>query len=258
MLSQYFHPLNIALVLFVVAALFFFDAIGTWFDSRYIKSPAFLRPAVWLYGMGLFVAVWFGLHFFIPFRADYILFSTLPLLYIALPPYLHFRRWKELWIFAKSHRLPLIIFFILSPALFVKSSLTPYLTDEMAYHFWSPYDVKHELVWNFGTGYYQNLPKLIDTMMVLPFALTKTYAPSRLLHFLLFYSGVTAIYAWLKLRFGFTVSALFALMYLFINQNLLIIATSGYIDYSMAILITLAVITLLDVMIFANPASFLA
>jgi len=258
MLSQYFHPLNIALVLFVVAALFFFDAIGTWFDSRYIKSPAFLRPAVWLYGMGLFVAVWFGLHFFIPFRADYILFSTLPLLYIALPPYLHFRRWKELWIFAKSHRLPLIIFFILSPALFVKSSLPPYLTDEMAYHFWSPYDVKHELVWNFGTGYYQNLPKLIDTMMVLPFALTKTYAPSRLLHFLLFYSGVTAIYAWLKLRFGFTVSALFALMYLFINQNLLIIATSGYIDYSMAILITLAVITLLDVMIFANPASFLA
>jgi len=257
MLSDYFHPLNVSLILIVVAVLFFCDMLGAWLDTHFIKSPAFLRPVIWFYGMGLFVTLWFGLHYFISFRSDYILLSTLPLLCLALPPYLRHQSWRQLWEFAKSHRLLLLIFFVLSPALFVKSSLPPYLTDEMAYHFWSPYDVKHELVWNFGTGYYQNLPKLIDTMMVLPFALTNSYAPSRLLHFMVFYSGVAALYAWFKLRFGFMVSGLFAFIYLFINQNLLIIATSGYIDYSMAILVSLAVITLLDVMVFTNPASFL-
>jgi len=253
MLSQYFHPLNIALVLFVVATLFFFDAIGTWFDSRYIKSPAFLRPAVWLYGMGLFVAVWFGLHFFIPFRADYILFSTLPLLYIALPPYLHFRRWKELWIFAKSHRLPLIIFFILSPALFVKSSLPPYLTDEMAYHFISPAQLAHLSTWRFDGDFYQSLPQVLDFFFVLAFALTKTYSVARLTIFAILATAMLFAFSSFKRLFGRPPAYFFIFAFFSLPQALVLTATVGFVDVAAYSFMLIGLVLLIE--FFLNSSS---
>ena len=253
-LTDYFKPLNLQLVIFTATTLLFFDVLGSWFDRLFIKSPETYRPAIWLYGLGLFILLWFGLHFYIPFRSTTILLSALPLVLIAGPGYIRHRSWLTLINYLKAN-LPIVLMIgILLPALWIKASLPPYLTDEVNYHFLSPFDVRTQLSWDFDspgdlysyTNFFTFVPKIFDTLFWLPFAITKTYAPSRLIHIAIIFSATCAIYSWLKKRFGHLSANLFALIYLYLMPDLLVIGTSGYIDFSVGAVIALAIISLID------------
>jgi len=246
-LSDFFSPLTPQLILFTVLAFLFLDVLGSFFDRFIIKSPLFLRPVLWLYGLGIFVLTWFLLHFFLPFSGRLIVISTLPFIFVALPSYLRARSWQTLIQFIRNHPWLVVVFIILAPALWIKASLPPYLTDEVRYHFLSPYEIINEQSWwFFNSDLYTHLPKSLDLSFWLPFAISKTYAPSRLLHFLLFFSTFSAIYAWLKSRFSKTIANTFLFIFPFLLTDLLIIGTSGYTDYSLAGLTALGVVLLLE------------
>lgn len=247
MLSDYFRPLNLGDLALVVFLFFIMDSIGCWFDKRFIKSPQFLRPAIWLYGLSLLVFTWFLLHFWWPFNLQTVGLSILFWQTIVLFEYIKERQWMSLFSFCKKYFWSGLILLPLLPALFVKSSLPPYLTDETRYHFLSPYQVKNELKWYFGTtDIYAQLPRFLDTMFVVIFSITKTYSLSRLLHFAIFYTTIWAMFAWLKDRFNTKTAIIFNLLYLYLVKDVLIIGTSGYIDYSTAGLTMIAIVLSID------------
>jgi len=256
MLSDFFHPLTPSLIIFTLLSFFFLDSLGTMIDQYLIKSPPFLRPSVWIYGVGILSLLWFILHFFFPFKSEYVLVSLIPLAAISVPNYVKNKHWITLFVFIKKNLAPLILIALVSPILWVKSSLPPYATDEMAYHFISPYEANHvtwtgptklkDSLWIFNNRFYPNLPKSLDVFFSLPFALTKTFAPTRLLHFFIFYSGIWAIYAWFKSKTNFFSATIFLILYLFLHSETLIAATTGYIDYSTASLTILGIILIVE------------
>ena len=257
MLNEYYHPLNISLVLGAVTIFFFLDVVGWWFDRKILQSPVFLRPVFWIYGLGLFIFYWFLLHFQFTYSPSFIIWSSVPWLIVCLPEYLMKNGWKSLLDFLFLNKLPLFFLSLLIPALFVKSSLPPYLTDEAAYHFISPWEATHG-VWDFNQyRFYVNIPKLLDIFFALPFSIFKTYSVSRLLHFIFTFSCIYSITVWIKQRFGFKASAVFVWLYMFLQQDLLIIGTSGYIDYSSGAAIALCIVLILELLIWSNYHIFL-
>ncbi len=268
MLSEYFKPLTPGLLGFVIIFFLFLDALGIFVDKRLIKSPQFLRPVIWFFGLGVVVIVSFFVHFFFPLRSLPIFLALITLAVISVPSYIKNKNWLELFVFIKSNAFLLIPLAIFLPILFVKSSLPPYTTDEMAYHFMSPFEANHVTwtqpkdfktgLWIFNDRFYPNLPKEMDLFLNIPFALTKTFAPARLLHFMILYSGIWSIYAWFKSRSNLRAAAIFSLLYLFLHHDMLIMATSGYIDYSTASLTALGIVTLIEYFLSTNPGVLMA
>ncbi len=256
MLSEYFRPLSPLLLLISLGLFVYFDVLGVFIDKKFIKSPSFIRPAIWIYGVGAIVFEWFWLRFLIPIRPNYVLWSLVPLLIIALPSYIKNREWRSLTVFIKANLLSIMPILIFLPILLVKSSLPPYLTDEMQYHFLSPYET-YNSTWKIDyESVHPSLPKELDLFFAIPFSLTKTYSPTRLLHFAIFYSSVSAIYAWFKSRTSHLSAFAFLWIFLFLNHDLLIVATSGYIDYSTAALTVLGMITMIE-FILTKTANYL-
>jgi hypothetical protein len=249
-LSDYYQPLNLINLLFFALTFFFFDIVGFYINARFIKSKPYLRPTVWLFGMGVFIFSWFLLHFVLPLKAVYVLLLATAWLLISLPNYFRHQGLPKLAACIKQNPWPLIIIFPLLPIVFVKASLPPYYFDEMAYHYLSPADLVTRTGWDFfAGGMYQNLPKVLNSLYMVIFSVVKSYSPARLFHFTVLFTSFYSIYLWLRTNLNHLAALGFIVLYFYLPQDLIIPATLGYVDIGAVTLTTLGVVSLLDIII---------
>lgn len=245
--NDFFHPLNTYNILIFTFAFFVFDSIGANF-AHFLKFPNFLRPVFWIYGLGLFVFIWFLLHFYLPFDAWYILITLILSAIISLPVYL--KQKGPITLFSKIINFPIPFIFILLVVGYMFSiiSLPPYINDELAYHYYSINTVFINPVssWDFPQNIhlYQMIPRLLETGYILFFSLTKTYAIARLLHFLIFFSSIFSIAIFLKNNLNIVSTTVYTLLVLFLQGLLLIESTFGHIDVGAAALANLTLVTM--------------
>ena len=186
LLNDYFTPLNVWNLITTLGLLLFFDVLGSFINHFFLKFSTKLRSVYWLFGLGVFICIWFVAGFFIvPHRLP-IIISIILILLITLPNYFWHKEFSPLWSTIRELKLPLLILLPLMPAVFVKSSLPPYRWDEMVYHYISPWQLQHLTTWHFAGGLYENLPRVFDTFNTLIFSLTHTYSIARFFHFLIF------------------------------------------------------------------------
>ncbi len=248
MLIDYFKPLTPLLLLITVLIFLSLDIVGSYINRHLFKSSSLYRPVYWLYSLAPIVFIWYLLHFFLPFKPIYVALSlTLPAL-ICLASYLKNKDYQSLFSFYLKNPFLTLTILTLFPALFVKSSLPPYLTDEVRYHFISPFQLLNQNTWGFGSNseIYTYVPRFIETFLALVFSLARSYSPARLLHFLIFLTSISSIYAVTKYHFGHWSANLFVVIYLYLMKDLLIIGASGYTDYSLASFIALGIVSLFD------------
>lgn len=245
-INDFFHPLNTYNILIFIFAFFVFDSIGVNF-AYFLKFPNFLRPVFWIYGLGLFVFIWFLLHFYLPFDAWYILITLLFTAIVSLPVY--FKQKGPLVLFSEIIKFPIPFIFILPVIAYMFSiiSLPPYISDELAYHYNSINTVfiNPAASWNFSQNIslYQMLPRFLETGYILFFSLTETYAVARLLHFLIFFSSIFSIAIFLKNNLNIVSAAVYTFLVLFLQGLLLIESTFGHVDVGAAALANLTLIT---------------
>lgn len=245
--NDFFHPLNTYNILIFTFAFFVFDSIGVNF-AHFLKFPDFLRPVFWIYGLGLFVFIWFLLHFYLPFDAWYIFITLILSAIISLPVYL--KQKGPITLFSKIINFPIPFIFILLVVGYMFSiiSLPPYINDELAYHYYSINTVfiNPVISWDFPQNIhlYQMIPRLLETGYILFFSLTKTYAIARLLHFLIFFSSIFSIAIFLRKNLNFLSATIYTFLILFLQGLILIESTFGHIDVAAATLANLTLITM--------------
>lgn len=230
-LTDFFAPINFYNLAIFFLAFFVFDAIGVKIASV-IANPTFLRPVYWSFGLGIFIFVWFLLHFFIPFWPNFVWISLIIFGLVFLPGYIKKSEWKSLLLAVKNFPYPLVFLLIVAKPLFFLLSAPPYYTDELAYHFYSPVQLYTETHWPFlnGPGLYDMVPKFLNTAYVLMFSLSKTYVTARILHFLLVFSAIYAISLFVKKRINSYAAVLYSFFALFISSHFLNHTTLGYVD----------------------------
>lgn len=234
-LSDFFQPLNFINLFYFVSSLIFFDVLGTFVKSFFIRDTrvdAETRLINWLMGLGFFIFVWFNIGFFAPPTQLNLLISIVILFCISVPYYLKNKKYVSLFRLAKSLTLPIILILPFLLAIFVKASLPPYMWDEMAYHFISPYESIHSIsqFWQFGGGLYLNLPRLIDTLYILTFSLTRTYSVVRLIQFSILVTSIFGAFLAIKKLLGNRSGVLFVLLFLSLPLVIPSLATIGYVD----------------------------
>lgn len=258
-LTNYYQPLNFQMILFAMAVFIFFDIVGYVFNHCFVKAPDHLRPVNWIFGMGIFVFVWFLLYFFIPLNSSYILVSASVFVLLFLPSYLRNNGLPSLLSCFKNNPWPLIILLPILPAVFVKASLPPYYFDEMAYQFLSPISIIKQTTWDFWPGgFYQNLPRTLNLFFWLVFSVVKSYSPARLLHFIIYSTSMFSIYLWIKKNFNFYAAITFFVLFLYLPQDVLTSSTLGYVDIASIFTASLGAISLLDYLLHRNTSSFLS
>lgn len=246
-LNEYFHPLNVFNVSIFIFSFFVFDSIGSNL-AHFFKFPTFLRTVYWIFGLGIFVFIWFLLHLFLPFDSWYIFITLLILAIVSLPIY--FKQQGPLALFKEILKCPYPLIFLLAVIgyLFSIISLPPFINDELAYHYYSIDAVFINPIerWNFAhnIGLYYMLPRLLDTGYILFFSLTKTYATARLLHFLIFFSSIFSITIFLNKYFNTISAIIYCFLVLFIEGLILIESTFGHVDVGSAALSNLSLITI--------------
>jgi hypothetical protein len=246
-LADFFAPLNFFNLTVFFAFLGSCEVIGFALTKTLIKKiPDFLRGAVWLLGLGLVIFVYFLSHFFIPLAWPAIGICLAVLLIPSSLIYFKEKGWRSLIAFWKESFLPLLFLLPVLPLIFIKVSLPPFIWDEMAYHYISPFTLYYQQVWSFGSGFFENLPRLLETGFTSLFSLTKTYASARLLQFSIFITSLVVVYRFLRENFGFLPAILFFALLLFHNENFLLISTSGYIDVGAASLIMIGIVCFVD------------
>lgn len=243
-LNDYFAPLN--LYNFSLFLIFFvaMDICGNTIAVS-LKFPSYLRYINWIFGLGLFVFLWFLIHLFIPFRTDYIVISLTLFTFPFLPFYIKNRGLLTLMKEVLKFPYPLIFLLLIAPKLFFLISMPPYVTDELAYHYYSPIDITASTRWDFTNhiGLYYMLPRTLETAYGLMFTLANTYAIARLLHFVIFISSISAISIFLKEKINIFVALAYSFFAIFLFTVPLVDSTRGYIDVAPAILSNLLLIT---------------
>jgi hypothetical protein len=247
-LIDYFQPLNFTTVLWYLFFLLFFDVVGT-FTLGYVirhKDGDGSRILNWLAGLGVFVFVWFILRFFIPPRDIYITVSLVVLLFVSLPPYIHSGEYHAFPVLLRKLIFPLLIILPLLPAVFVKASLPPYYSDEMAYQFISPSNLVDLGTWNFVDKFYDNLPRVFNYLFTLTFSLTKTFSVVRLIHFSILVTAVS--YGFLKIREHFKLlsGVLFVLIFFSLANSIVLSSTVGFVDVATFSFILIGAVSALD------------
>ena len=249
LLNDYFTPLNVWNLITTLGLFLFFDVLGSFINHFFLKFSTKLRSVYWLFGLGVFICIWFVAGFFIvPHRLP-IIISIILILLVTLPNYFWHKEFSPLWSTIRELKLPLLILLPLMPAVFVKSSLPPYRWDEMVYHYISPWQLQHLTTWHFAGGLYENLPRVFDTFNTLIFSLTHTYSIARFFHFLIFFTATTSIYLWLKREYQTQAGLIFVALSLYFPVSILTEVTSGYVDmaatsfFLLAIAITVASLT---------------
>ncbi len=186
-LSDFFQPLNFQTLFYFLLLFLFLDILGTFLKKILIKPEREDESRVinWLIGLGFFIFVWFIVGFFVLPQRTPIIISIVVLFLASIPSYLKNKEVVKLIRTLWQVRIPILLISFLLPAVFVKASLPPYYSDEMAYHFINPSALTRDLwvFWKFNGGLYMNLPRILDTFFILIFSLTKTYSIARLFHF---------------------------------------------------------------------------
>ena len=246
-LSDYFAPLNyINLVIFAVFLLCC-DIIGLKISSLWSKQiPWFLKCTIWIIGLGIFVFLYFLLHFYLPYAFPTAIYVLIPLIIYSAPLYIRSKRWIDYFKFIKNNRLIVVVFLITLPKVIVKSSLPPYIWDEMAYHYISPYSLYYESSWSVGNGFYQNLPRLLETAYIALFSISKTYSVARLLHFSIFLTFIVSCYLFMKKKFGNMTAFVCLILLLLHPENFLLWSTFGYIDVGTTSLVMLGFVCFVE------------
>ncbi len=246
-LGSFFAPLNFFNTSIFLLYIGCCEVIGYRLTRLFVKEiPFFLRGAIWLLGFGIIVFVYFLSHFFVPLSYPTVFFILIILMLLSAKFYVDEMGYKSVLGFLKNNTTSLIIILTILPIIFVKSSLPPYMWDEMAYHYISPYTLYFEKVWNFGNGFYQNLPRVLDTGYVSLFSLTKTYAVARLLSFTIFITFLITAYSFIKERFGLVAATAFFVLTLFYKENFLLWSTFGYVDIGTMSFVMIGFFLLLD------------
>lgn len=255
-LSDYFQPLNLTTFAQYLLLLISFDLSGTFAKSLLIKRQSDdSRIINWLIGLGLFSFVWFLIRFFLPPNQFHVAMSILILDLIALPHYLKAGEFKRLIVSCWRLRFPFLIIIPFLPAVFIKASLPPYYSDEMAYHFISPSQLAHISTWHFDGDFYPNLPQVFDLFFVLVFALTKTYSVARLFIFSTLVTAILFTFSFLKVGFGRLTAYFFVFTLFSIPQAIVHISTIGYVDIPTYSFMLIGVIFLID---FLNSSNHLS
>lgn len=234
-LLDYFQPLNFINLVYFALFVFFFDVLGSFIKKIFIndkKINSETRPMNWLIGLGFFVFVWFILIFFIVPTRNNLLISIVLIFLISMKDYFKNKEYLALLPFFKPLTSPIILVLPFLPLVFVKASLPPYVWDEMAYHFISPYTLIYHLgsYWTYNGGLYQNVPRLMDTLYILSFSLTNTYSVVRLLQFSILVTSLFCSFLFTKKLIGFLPAILFLLIFLSLPLQLPINSTIGYVD----------------------------
>ncbi len=246
-LTDFFAPLNLYNLSIFLLAFLIFDAIGSKVASI-IKSPSYLRLIVWSWGLGIFVFLWFILHFFLPFWPIYVWISLLVCGLIFLPSYIKDKSYQSLINEIIRFPYPLIFLLILAKPLFFLLSSPPFYTDELAYHFYSPSQLFSEMRWSFiaGQSLYNMVPKFLNTSYWLMFSLSKTYVTARILHFLLVFSAIYVISVFVKKKINTYAAILYSFFALLSSSYFLYHSTLGYVDAGAAAFANLFLIVIAD------------
>ena len=240
-LSEFFHALNLYNITIFIFCFLIFDAIG-FKIAKYLKTPGFLRLTNWIWGLGIFIFIWFLLHAFIPFHQNYVIFSLIILAILFIPSYIKQGGIIDLGKTMLKFLLPFLLLILVFKPLSFLLSAPPWYADEMNYQFYSPARIFLENHWPFldfssnsSPGLYEMIPKFLNTGYWLMFSLTKTYATARLLHFLIVFSAIYAIASFFKTKFN-TVSAVFYATATFLfSPHFFLYSTLGYVDAAAAI-----------------------
>lgn len=246
-LTDFFAPINLTNITIFFLVFIIFDAIGS-FIAKIIKDISYLRPVYWSWGLGIFVFLWFILHFFIPFWPIYVWISLIVFGIIFLPGYIKDKSYITLIIMIAHFPYPLIFLMFIVKPLFFLLSAPPYYTDELAYHFFSPSQLFSEINWSFisGQGLYNMVPKFLNTSYWLMFSLSKTYATARVLHFLLVFSAIYAISLFLKKKMHIFSGILYSFFALLMSSYFIEHSTLGYVDAGAAAFANLFLIIVVD------------
>lgn len=246
-INNFFSPLNLSNISILFFFIFYCEILGYWVSRKFIgEIKPLLRGSIWLIGLGVVVFVYFLSHFYLSYA------STANLILLAVinivPTIFYFKEkaFVGLFNYLKSNVIPIVIVSLIMPIIVVKASMPPYVWDEMAYHFISPHDVYFEKAWNFGSSFYMNLPRLMDTAFISLFSLTNTYSPARLLSFFVFISFLLMAYRFLKEKFGLGLAIAFFAFTLFHPENYLLWSTFGYIDIGTTSFVMIGFFMLLD------------
>jgi|GEM_PF-2957162 len=232
-LTDFFQPLNFLNLVYYVGALVYFDIFGSFIKSFIIKNREVTtetRLTNWLIGIGFFVFIWFSLGFFVIPTKSNLLISIIITFLISLPKYLSKREYITLFKIVKPLLLPIFLIIPFLPSTFVKASLPPYVWDEMAYHFLSPYDALHMSVRHFTGGLYENVPRLMDILYMFGIPLTNTYSVIRLIQFSIVTTSLFVGFLLIKKLLGVVPAILFILIFLSLPLGLPDLATIGYVD----------------------------
>lgn len=242
MLEEYFRPHNLLNLIQFALVIFSFDVIG-WriVQLLQLKIPDTFRLTVWMIGLGITTLALFVWHLRFPITGFTYYLVTLVPAFLTLRVYLKSHARNQLAIFFRRHLLFILLLTPLIPYFYIKTSLPPYVWDEMAYHYYSPYKLNTELVWQFS-GLYQNIPRLMDTAFIGVFAFTKTYATARLLHLLVFLSTLLVVYKSVHKYIGMIAAVLITALLTYLSPQLILETTYGYTDVAAACFIVLAIL----------------
>ena len=243
-LKDYYHPFSFGMSLTLISVLFYLDSLGFWVRREWLKATSSeFRTMDVLLGLGHFVFLWFVLGFFIAPTQIAIAFS---LVCTGIPlQYYSFKKKALKQLVTLDLLSPAIVFLIVARFLnlaFVKSSLPPYYSDEMAYHFISASALTKIDTWHFEGDLYGMLPRLLDTFYLLGFSLTKTQVIGRAVHFIILLSTFIMSFRILKKRLGIYTAFLFVFGFFSIPQNIVFYATLGFVDVASFCFILLGVI----------------
>ncbi len=246
-LGDFFKPLNFSNMTIFLAFVFLCEVTGYRLITFFTKDiPFFLRGSVWIIGLGIVVFTFFTFHFFVPFNSPLILIALLTLFAVSIPFYARDRAWRRFGQFLKNNKLPLVVILLVLPKVVIKSSLPPYIWDEMAYHYISPSTLYLEKIWTVNDSFYQNLPRLLETAYIALFSLTKTYSVARFLHFTIFVTFLLTAYSFFKKEFGVILAFVFFVFTIFHPERFLLWSTFGYVDIGTMSFVLIALLAFLD------------
>lgn len=248
-LKDYYEPLNLRIGLFLVILLFVFKSVGFLIRRKlfsHLSSPFIVLD--WLIGFGLFIFLWFCLGFWIiPSRshviASLIFFGIIPVNFFMREVFITKNFFRLLSNFLRENFIPFLIMSPFFPVAYIRASLPPYYSDEMAYHFISPAQLNRLKTWSFASGVYDMIPRLLDTFFLLGFSLTKTQVIGRSVHFLILITSLLFVFRILKTEFGKVSAFIFLFAFWSLPQDIVFCSTLGFVDvagYSFILIATVA------------------
>lgn len=239
-MQTFFSAINLEQAIKIFFFFLCLDITGTGI-AQYFKLKSFFRPFNWVFGLGILVFLWFILHFFIKFDYLYIL---LTLIILAIPfskNYFVEQKYIDLIKIIIYFPFPILFLYPIYKSLLISLSLPPYIWDEMAYHYISPFQILNETTWNFANplysdslGLYQMLPRFIETAYVIGFGFTGSYMLARFIHLFIFVTAIFSTAIFIKDKVNYIGAVVFVYLAYYLTPSILISATSGYIDSATA------------------------